>query len=107
VLWELDFNEDSHAPAFGTLFREGEVVCYLQTQHGIEALKAFENSRLVAIDKQQGQKVTKGDAICWLEKAEIIETKDERQKTKDEKPKAKADTKVIPAKQSNWKKGKK
>ena len=102
VLWELDFNEDSHAPAFGTLFRQGEVVCYLQTQHGIEALRAFENSRLVAIDKQQGQKVTKGDAICWLEKAEIP-----AEKPKAEKPKAKADTKVIPAKQSNWKKGKK
>ena len=107
VLWELDFNEDSHAPAFGTLFRQGDVVCYLQTQHGIEPLTAFENSRLVAVDKHQGQKVTKGDAICWLEKAEAIETKDERQKKKDEKPKAKADTKVIPAKQSNWKKGKK
>lgn len=109
VLWELDFNEDSHAPAFGTLFREGEVVCYLQTQHGIEALKAFENSRLVAVDKQQGQKVTKGDAICWLEKAEIAESSMQNAKCKmqAEQPKAKADTKVIPAKQSNWKKGKK
>ncbi len=107
VLWELDFNEDSHAPAFGTLFRQGDVVCYLQTQHGIEPLTAFENSRLVAVDKHQGQKVTKGDAICWLEKAEAIETKDERQKTKDEKPKAKADTKVIQPKESKWKKGKK
>ena len=107
VLWELDFNEDSHAPAFGTLFREGEVVCYLQTQHGIEALKAFENSRLVAVDKQQGQKVTKGDAICWLEKAEIRDQKSEVRDQKLEVKKAKADTKVIQPKQSKWKNGKK
>jgi len=105
VLWELDFNEDSHAPAFGTLFRQGDVVCYLQTQHGIEPLTAFENSRLVAVDKHQGQKVTKGDAICWLEKAEIVES--QKSKVESKEPKAKADTKVIPAKQSNWKKGKK
>ncbi len=98
VLWELDFNEDSHAPAFGTLFRQGEVVCYLQTQHGIEPLTAFDNTRLVAIDKQQGDKVSKGDAICWLEKAEIP-----AEAPKAESPKGKADTKVIPAKKSAWK----
>lgn len=100
VLWELDYNEDSHAPAFGKLFRQGDLVCYLQTQHGIEQLTASFDSRLVAVDKQQGDKATKGDAICWLEKAEIPAEK----KAKSQEPKAKAaDKKPAAAKKSAWK----
>jgi len=100
VLWELDFNEDSHAPAFGKLYRQGDLVCSLQTQHGIEPLYASFDSRLVAVDKQQGDKVTKGDAICWMEKAEIVES----QKSKVEsKPAKKADSKVKAPAKSKWK----
>ena len=104
VLWELDYNEDSHAPAFGKLYRQGDLVCYLQTQHGIEPLTASQDSRLVAIDKQQGDKAVKGDAICWLEKADIpAEPKSKAAKTaKTAKPKA-ADKKPAAAKKSAWK----
>lgn len=98
VLWELDFNEDSHAPAFGTFFKKDDVVCYLETAHGIEALRAFDHCRLVAVDRQQGDKAVKGDAICWMEKAEYVE------EPKAKAPKAaKADTKVVKAKESKWK----
>ncbi len=99
VLWELDYNEDSHAPAFGKLFRQGDLVCYLQTQHGIEPLTASFDSRLVAIDKQQGEKVVKGDAICWLEKAEIPAEPKAPVKPKE----SKADKKPAAAKKSAWK----
>lgn len=99
VLWELDYNEDSHAPAFGKLFRQGDLVCYLQTQHGIEQLTASFDSRLVAIDKQQGEKVVKGDAICWLEKAEIPAESKATAKPKE----SKADKKPAVAKKSAWK----
>jgi pyruvate carboxylase subunit B len=99
VLWELDYNEDSHAPAFGKLFRQGDLVCYLQTQHGIEPLTASFDSRLVAIDKQQGEKVVKGDAICWLEKAEIPAEPKATVKPKE----SKADKKPAAAKKSAWK----
>ena len=98
VLWELDFNEASHAPAFGKLYRQGDLVCSLQTQHGIEPLYASFDSRLVAVDKQQGDKVTKGDAVCWLEKAEIpAEPKPAA------KPAKKADTKLKEPVKSKWK----
>ena len=99
VLWELDYNEDSHAPAFGKLFRQGDLVGYLQTQHGIEPLTASFDSRLVAIDKQQGEKVVKGDAICWLEKAEIPAEPKATVKPKE----SKADKKPAAAKKSAWK----
>ena len=98
VLWELDYNEDSQAPAFGKLFRQGDLVCYLQTQHGIEPLTASFDSRLVAIDKQQGEKVVKGDAICWLEKAEIPAEPKATAKPKE----SKADKKPAAAKKSAW-----
>ena len=63
-----------------------------------DLLYASENSRLVAVDRQQGDKVTKGDAICWLEKAEIP--------AEPIKPAAKAkaaDKKPAAAKKSAWK----
>lgn len=101
VLWELDYNEDSHAPAFGKLYRQGDLVCYLQTQHGIEPLTASQDSRLVAIDKQQGDKAVKGDAICWLEKADIPAEPNAKADNTD-KPKA-ADNKPAAAKKSAWK----
>ena len=102
VLWELDYNEDSHAPAFGKLYRQGDLVCYLQTQHGIEPLTASQDSRLVAIDKQQGDKAVKGDAICWLEKADIPAEPKAAKTAKTAKPKA-ADKKPAAAKKSAWK----
>ena len=101
VLWELDYNEDSHAPAFGKLYRQGDLVCYLQTQHGIEPLTASQDSRLVAIDKQQGEKAVKGDAICWLEKADIP-AEPNAKAAKVAQPKA-ADNKPAAAKKSAWK----
>ena len=101
VLWELDYNEDSHAPAFGKLYRQGDLVCYLQTQHGIEPLTASQDSRLVAIDKQQGDKAVKGDAICWLEKADIP-AEPNAKADNTAQPKA-ADNKPAAAKKSAWK----
>ena len=110
VLWELDFNEASHAPAFGTFFKKGDVVCYLQTAHGIEPLYAFDNCRLVGVDKQQGDKATKGDAICWMEHADLIEevksnVKQAAKAVKDavRDAAAKADDKVLKPAKSKWK----
>ncbi len=110
VLWELDYNEDSHAPAFGTLFVKGSVVCYLQTQHGIEPVVATDNCRLVAVDKAQGAVATKGDALCWVEKADAVDTlksvaKSAAQKVKEAVQDAlhQADTEVIAPAKSKWK----
>ncbi len=110
VLWELDYNEDSHAPAFGTLFVKGSVVCYLQTQHGIEPVVATDNCRLVAVDKAQGAVASKGDALCWVEKADAVDTlksvaKSAAQKVKEAVQDAlhQADTEVIAPAKSKWK----
>ncbi len=110
VLWELDYNEDSHAPAFGTLFVKDTVICYLQTQHGIEPIVAADNCRLVAIDKEQGAVATKGDAICWVEKADLVDTVKTTAKKIADKVKEtlqdaikQPDATVIPSTKSKWK----
>ncbi len=110
VLWELDYNEDGHAPVFGTLFAKGAVVCYLQTQHGIEPIVAADNCRLVAVDKEQGAVATKGDAICWVEKADIVDTVKTTAKKIADKVKEtiqdavhQPDTTVVPPAKSKWK----
>lgn len=112
VLWELDYNEHSHAPAFGTLFAKGEVVCYLQTQHGIEPVTAFDHCRIVSVDKEQGAVATKGDALCWVEKADIVDTVKETVKTTVKRVKTAvkdaintADSEVIAPAKSKWKEG--
>ncbi len=110
VLWELDYNEDGHAPVFGTLFAKGAVVCYLQTQHGIEPIVAADNCRLVAVDKEQGAVATKGDAVCWMEHADLIDTvKTTARKIADKVKETiqdavhQPDTTVVPPAKSKWK----
>ena len=56
-------------PAIGTKYKEGDIVCYLQTQYGqFVPLKAGLAGKLVDITAYQGKKVIKGQAIAWLER---------------------------------------
>ena len=73
LFWELNFDEGSAAPVHGKLFLKDEPVAYLQTQHGVEVLTAFDNVRVVAIEKEAGEMIAKGQAICWLEHVDLAE----------------------------------
>ncbi len=56
-------------PAIGTEYKEGDTVCYLQTQYGqLVPLTAPFAGKLVDITAFQGKKVIKGQAIAWLER---------------------------------------
>ena len=72
VFWELDFNEDSKAPAVGATFKEGAVMAYLQTTHGIEAVNAPMDCKIAGIEAEQGKMIAKGQPIAWVEKAVIL-----------------------------------
>ncbi|MCQ2074887.1 MAG: oxaloacetate decarboxylase [Bacteroidaceae bacterium] len=97
VMWELDYNEGSKAPAFGRKFREGEIIAYLQTEHGIEPITAPMDCRIAGIDAEQGTMLAKGQPVAWVEKASV-----EAAAPAAEKPTKPADSKVIPA-ESKWK----
>ncbi len=68
VIWELDFNETSAAPVHGKEFKKDEWFCAIQSSHGLTHITSFDNARVVGVEKQQGEKVVKGDVIAWLEK---------------------------------------
>ena len=56
-------------PAIGTKYKEGDTVCFLQTQYGqLLPIKAGLAGKLVDITTFQGKKVIKGQAIAWLER---------------------------------------
>ena len=98
VLWELDYNEDSKAPAFGTRFAEGEIIAYLQTHHGIVPLPAPMDCKIAGIDAEQGATVAKGQSVAWLGKSDV-KKQDKEVKKAFNKP---ADNKVISA-EGKWK----
>ncbi|MBP5641613.1 MAG: oxaloacetate decarboxylase [Paludibacteraceae bacterium] len=103
LFWELNFDEGSAAPVHGKVFRKGEPVAYLQTQHGVEVLEAFDDCRLVAIDHEAGDMIAKGQTICWFKHEEI---KAEPKKAAAKAPKkAPAKAKVVEPKVSKWKDG--
>ena len=88
------------------------MVCYLETAHGIEPLVASDHCRLVAVDKPQGARVAKGDTVCWMEHADLVETAVSAAKTAVKKVKkavkeavAQADSEVLPPTKSKWKDG--
>lgn len=99
VLWELDFNASSTAPAHGTRYNAGEHICYISTPHGMVDVQASEPCRIVAVERQQGDNTTKGDAIAWAEKAD---SKPVAAPDAPKQPK-KADSKPKAATKSNWK----
>ena len=73
LVWELNFDEGSAAPAQGKLFLTGDTICLLQTQHGIEPIEAYCNCRIVGIEREAGEMIAKGQTICWVEKVDVVE----------------------------------
>jgi pyruvate carboxylase subunit B len=67
VLWELSARTNI-APAKGKKFKQGEFLCGLQTNHGIEEITAPFDGVFVEVKKQQGQNVELGGAIAIIDK---------------------------------------
>lgn len=66
VLWELAIDEPSIHKPIGTLFEEGEVVCFVSAYFGNEEIPALYRGKLCGVMAKQGEKVTKGDIIAFL-----------------------------------------
>lgn len=67
VIWELDFEEHSIPPATGSEVKAGDYLCSLQTNFGLEHVDSQLTGRIVAIEKNQGDLVKKGDVIAYVE----------------------------------------
>ena len=68
VLWELDFEDISLKPENGKAYKEGDLLCAIQTPaNGLEFIYANYNGKLVD-SVEQGKAVKKGDVIAYVEK---------------------------------------
>lgn len=68
IIWELDFSDKSIEPVYGKLVKESEPLCAVQTRYGIERIESFTTGRIVGVEKKQGELVSKGEVIAYVEK---------------------------------------
>ena len=68
VLWEVDFDDKSIAPAPGKVYQEGDILCAIQSEHGLEVVYALWPGKIVEATANQGKRVAKGDTIAFIEK---------------------------------------
>ncbi|MCL2247430.1 MAG: oxaloacetate decarboxylase, partial [Lentimicrobiaceae bacterium] len=67
VIWELPVGEQSMPKPIGTVFKEGEPVCWITAFFGNEEVKALYGGKLCAVVSKQGDRVKKGDIIAFVE----------------------------------------
>jgi len=67
ILWELPVGEQAMAKPLGTAYKEGDIVCWVSAYYGHEEIKTLYAGKLCAVVHQQGDKVTKGDVIAFVE----------------------------------------
>jgi pyruvate carboxylase subunit B len=68
VMWEVDFDDKSIAPAPGTVYKEGDLLCAINSEHGMEPVYALWPGKIVEATAEQGKRVAKGETIAFIEK---------------------------------------
>ncbi|MCQ2136616.1 MAG: oxaloacetate decarboxylase, partial [Bacteroidales bacterium] len=66
LLWQVDVDSQSCAPAVGTAVKAGQAVGYVQTWYGIEEIPAAKDGRIVAVTAQQGDKIEKNAIVALI-----------------------------------------
>ena len=64
MLWQIDVDDKSTAPAEGTPVRAGEAAGYVQAYYGIEEVIPATDGRIVAVTAAQGAKVEKDEIVA-------------------------------------------
>ena len=67
LLWEVDVDDASKAPAVGKAVKAGEVIGYVQTYYGMEEIVSAVDGRIVAVLGKQGDKLEKGEIIAFVQ----------------------------------------
>ena len=68
VMWEVDFDDKSISPAPGSVYKEGDLLCAISSEHGMEPVYALWPGKIVEATAEQGKRVSKGDTIAFIEK---------------------------------------
>ena len=68
IMWEFDFEDKSIKPIPGTEYKEGDFLCAIQTNNGLEIVKALFPGKIIEASKEQGDLVQKGETFAFSEK---------------------------------------
>ena len=70
ILWEIDFDDKSVAPAPGREYKQGDTFCTIQASYAMMPVMLTVGGRLADTCVAQGAMVKKGDVIGWIEPTE-------------------------------------
>lgn len=68
MLWDVDFEYKACPPAPGKVYKEGDFLCAINSEHGLEPVYALWPGKIVEATAEQGKRVKKGDTIAFIEK---------------------------------------
>lgn len=68
MLWDVDFEYKACPPAPGKVYKEGDFLCAISTEHGLEPVCALWPGKIVEATAEQGKRVQKGDTIAFIER---------------------------------------
>ena len=66
LLWQVDVDDASTAPAVGTAVKAGDTIGYVQTWYGMEPLVSAIDGHLIAVPLAQGAAVAKNEIVALI-----------------------------------------
>ena len=67
LLWQVDVDDASAAPAVGTAVKAGQVIGHVQAWYGMEEVVAAVDGRIVAVVGKQGDSVAKNEIVAFIQ----------------------------------------
>ena len=67
LLWQVDVDDASAAPAVGTAVKAGQVIGHVQAWYGMEEVVAAVDGRIVAVLGKQGDNVAKNEIVAFVQ----------------------------------------
>ena len=67
LLWQVDVDDASAAPAVGTAVKAGQVIGHVQAWYGMEEVVSAVDGRIVAVVGKQGDNVVKNEIIAFVQ----------------------------------------
>ena len=67
LLWQVDVDDASAAPAVGTAVKAGQVIGHVQAWYGMEEIVSAVDGRIVAVVGKQGDNVAKNEIVAFIQ----------------------------------------
>ena len=67
LMWQVDVDDASTAPVVGTEVKAGEPMSFVQTYYGFEDVVPAVSGRIVAVCAKQGDMVSKGEILAFVQ----------------------------------------